>query len=267
MTSELTVYESGDFGSIRAFEEDGQVWFVASDVAKTLGYREAEKMTRSLEEDEKDTRTVGTPGGNQEMTVVNEPGLYHAILMRKAACVKDPYARGNVERFQRWVTHEVLPAIRRTGSYGNPLYAPTFEERMALALRDAADVLARREARIRALEESNEAMRPMAELGEAVSSSDATISMGELARLLRRNGCAWAGRNRLFARMREDGYLMGRSSGAWNQPKQRYVDQGLFEVAERTYPKKDGTSGVNFQTRVTGRGQAHFLSRYAGVGS
>lgn len=265
MTSEIAVYESADFGSIRMFEEDGEVFAVASDIAHALGHRDARDMIRSLDDDEKGTHTVRTPGGPQEMAVITESGLYHAILMRRSACVKNPDARARVERFQRWVTHEVLPSIRRNGVYVNPMFAPTREERLAIALNDMTDVLAEQRQRLLALESENEAMRPMAELGEAVSGADGSILIGDLARLLKQNGCEWAGRNRLFERLRMDGYLNTSKSGEKNRPKQRYVEQGLFEVQERTY-EVNGMTCCSFTTLVTPKGQIYFLRKYAGVG-
>ena len=103
------VFDNPEFGTIRAMRgEDGEPWFVASDIAKALGYRDAEKMTRRLDDDEKGTRSVGTPGGEQQMTVITEAGMYSAILGSKVDGAK---------RFKRWVTHEVLPALRRDGAY------------------------------------------------------------------------------------------------------------------------------------------------------
>lgn len=163
MTSDIRVFKNNGFGSIRVFEENGEVWFVASDVAKALGYREAEKMTRYLSKDERGTRKAGSSqvdGVVRRVTTINEPGFYHALNMRRTACMKDPEARARVEGFQRWVNHEVLPSIRRNGAYINPAGAESFEDLMARALQAADEVLARRERRIKALQAENEAMQP-----------------------------------------------------------------------------------------------------------
>ena len=101
-------------------DDNGEPWFVASDVAKILGYAVAKDMTRSLDEDEKGGRLVPTPGGEQEMTVLTESGLYTAILQRQTGRIVDDQNRAKIHSFKRWVTHDVLPAIRRTGSYGVP---------------------------------------------------------------------------------------------------------------------------------------------------
>ncbi len=97
--------------TIRVVEQGGQPWFVAKDVAAILEYRDAEKITRLLDEDEKGTHIVGTPGGPQEMAILSESGLYHAIFLSR---------KPQAAAFRRWVTAEVLPAIRRTGGYGRP---------------------------------------------------------------------------------------------------------------------------------------------------
>ena len=101
-------------------DESGEPWFVASDLAKILEYRDAEKMTRSLDDDEKGTQNLGTLGGDQKMSVVNESGLYRAIMQRRSSWVKDKHKKQFVVSFQRWATHEVLPAIRKTGMYATP---------------------------------------------------------------------------------------------------------------------------------------------------
>lgn len=252
---EIVVYEKAGFGSIRMFEEDGEIYAVADDFAKALGYHEAKDMVRSLEPDEFTRHIVPGNRGAREANVVNEAGMYHAILMRRSACVKDPDARERVERFQRWVTHEVLPSIRRTGAYANPQFAPTPEERIALALRDADEVIAGMHARM-------EAMRPMAELGEAVSATEDVIDMAAMANLLSNAGFR-IGRNGLFKLLREDGIL--KSGRDWNLPYQEYVDRGYFTVVETSFRKPDGTVHVQLTTYVTGRGQAFLLNRYARV--
>lgn len=261
MNTEISVYESADFGSIRMFEGDGEIYAVASDFAKALEYASAKDMIRSLESDEFSRHTVPTKKGPREAYVINEAGIYHAMLMRKAACIKDSDARARVESIQHWVTHEVLPSIRRHGAYVNPAGAESDEELVARALDAAHAIIARRERRIAALESENERMRPMAEVGEAVTGSDDSIPVADLARILHQAGVD-VGQNRLFAQLREDGYLIG-SKGAWNRPYQRYLEQGLFEVRESSFRKPDGTRGTSFKTMVTGKGQAYFLRRYA----
>ena len=104
---------------IRIVEKDGEIWFVAKDVADTLGYIKASDMTRRLDESDRDTRSMRTPSGNQDMLVISEAGLYQSILGSKKKEAKD---------FTRWVTHDVLPSIRRTGSYTAPKSLPLDDE-------------------------------------------------------------------------------------------------------------------------------------------
>lgn len=113
----LTPYEF-EGNNVRIVEKDGEFWFVAGDVARQLAYRDAADLTRLLDDDEKDTHPVRAPGGEQDMSAVSEAGLYRAIVMRRATTKVDHTIRERIARFQRWVFHDVLPSIRKTGSYG-----------------------------------------------------------------------------------------------------------------------------------------------------
>ena len=124
----IRVFEHVRFGHIRVEMVNGEPWFVAKDIARALGYGHTPHMTRRLDDDEKGVRSVDTPGGKQPLTVINEPGLYAAVLGSKISEAK---------AFQRWVTHEVLPSIRRTGGYMAARSDETPEEVMARALRIA----------------------------------------------------------------------------------------------------------------------------------
>lgn len=136
--------------TVRTLTVDGEPWFVAADVAQILGYRKASDMARILEEDEKGAQIVRTLGGDQEVTVVSEPGLYRLIVQRQAGYVSDAGKREYVRRFQRWLTHDVLPQIRRTGGYQS---APELSgpELMAKALLEAQATLEARAEQIAAL--------------------------------------------------------------------------------------------------------------------
>jgi len=251
MGSDITMFEHKAFGTLRACELDGEVWFVASDVAKALGYRDAFNLTRRLDEDEKGTHSASTLQGNQEMTVINEGGLYNAVLGSKLDSAK---------AFKRWVTHEVLPSIRKHGGY-------LTDEKLAEALSDpdtiirlATDLKAER-AKLKRLQAENDAMVPKALFADAVSVSDTCILIGALAKLLRQNGVQM-GQNRLFAWMRENGYLMSREGQDYNLPTQASMDKGLFRVKERTIANPDGSTRITRTTVVTGKGQQHFVDLF-----
>ncbi|WP_117204924.1 phage antirepressor [Paratractidigestivibacter faecalis] len=243
--NEIQSFTNDQFGTVRAVRgEDGEPMFVAGDVAKILGYRMASDMTRRLEEDEKGTRSVRTPGGEQQMAVITEPGLYSAILGSRV-----PEAKA----FKRWVTHEVLPALRRDGGYMVARDDETPEETMARAVLLARQTIDRQRDRIAELE-------PKALFADAVAASDGTCLVGELAKMMRQNGVD-VGQNRLFAMLREDGYL-GNVGQNRNVPTQRAMDLGLFRIKETAVTHSDGHVTINRTPKVTGKGQVYFAKRY-----
>lgn len=244
--SDLQVFDNGQFGQLRGFaDENGEPWFVASDVASALGYRMASDMTRRLDGDEKGTRSVRTLGGLQAMTVISEAGLYSAVLGSKVPEARD---------FKRWITHEVIPAIRRRGGYMVARADETPEETMARAVLIANDTISRQRAQI-------DELRPKALFADAVAASDGTCLVGELAKMLRQNGVA-VGQNRLFERLREDGFL-GKSGSNRNVPTQRAMEMGLFRIKETAVTHSDGHVTINRTPKVTGKGQRYFVQRYA----
>ena len=241
------VFTNSEFGTIRAMRgEDGEPWFVASDIAKALGYRDAEKMTRRLDDDEKGTRSVGTPGGKQQMTVITEAGMYSAVLDSKVVGAK---------RFKRWVTHEVLPALRRDGAYVASSGDEDDETLMARALLAAKRAIDRKDALIAE-------MKPKALFADSVAASDGTCLIGELAKMMTQAGFV-IGQNRLFALLRDDGFL-GKSGSNRNVPLQRYVEMGLFKIKETAITHADGHVTINRTPKVTGKGQRYFIERYCG---
>lgn len=250
MTNGIQLFHSDKFGDVRALSVDGEPWFVATDVAKALGYGHTPHMTRRLDEDEKGVRLVDTPGGKQKLSVISEAGLYNAILGSKVPGAKE---------FKRWVTHEVIPSIRRHGAYATPVTIdriiadPQFGIRLLTELKEERD-------RSAALEAENHELRPKALFADAVAASDGTCLVGELAKMLRQNGVQ-VGQNRLFAMLREDGYL-GKSGCNRNVPTQRAMEMGLFRIKETAVTHSDGHVTVNRTQKVTGKGQRYFVERY-----
>ena len=236
--------------NVRAFMDEGtgEPMFVAADVAKALGYGDATHMTRRLDEDEKGLRSVETLGGKQTVSVITEPGLYSAVLGSKLPTAK---------AFKRWVTHEVLPAIRRNGGYMAARPGETREQLLARALIVADEAMREKDARIAELE-------PKALFADAVAASDGTCLVGELAKMMRQNGVE-VGQNRLFAWLREDGYL-GRSGSSRNVPTQRAMEQGLFRIKETAVTHSDGHVTVSRTPKVTGKGQRVLMGRYCRAG-
>ena len=257
---EIQLFENEQFGNLRVVrDENGEPWFVAKDIAKALGYRDADKVTRRLDADEKGTRLVGTLGGNQKMAVINESGLYNAILGSKIESAK---------AFKRWVTHEVLPSIRRDGGYIMASDDDTDEEILARALLVAQKTLERKDQRIRQLSEDNarqqsqiEAMQPKALFADAVVTSGSSILVGDMAKILKQNGVN-VGQNRLFEWLRRDGYLISGNRSDWNMPTQKSMDLGLFEVKVRTINNPDGSVRETRTPKVTGKGQVYLVNKY-----
>lgn len=239
-------FDSPEFGTLRVVEKDGEPWFVASDVAKALGYRDAHNLTRRVDDDEKGTRSVSTPGGEQPVSVISEAGLYSAVLGSKI-----PEARS----FKRWVTHEVLPEIRKRGGYMVARENETPEQLMARALKLADETLKRQQAQI-------EELKPKALFADAVAASDGTCLVGEFAKMLRQNGVD-IGQNRLFAWLRDHGYL-GKSGSNRNVPTQRAMDMGLFRIKETAVTHADGHVTISRTAKLLPRGQIYFMNKFLG---
>lgn len=249
-TSGAIVSFSDDrFGQLRTFTDNADTWFVASDVAKALGYRDAEKMTRRLDDDEKGTRSVGTLGGEQRMTVINEAGLYAAVLGSKVDGAK---------AFKRWVTHDVLPAIRRTGGYMVSRPDETPEQTMARALLLAKETMDRQSAEIGALTAEVRDMLPKAAMAESLIECDGTYTVTEAARLLRQVDGSMS-RRRLFERLRSDGMVEKRGNAA----TARAVERGYLVNTCPSYTAPDGTRVIRAPyALVTPKGLAWASSRY-----
>ena len=256
MSNEIVpqVFESSEFGAIRAMRgEDGQPWFVAKDVCDALGLGRQQDSTRYLDDDEKGECLVNTPSGNQRMVTVSEAGLYSLILRSR---------KPEAHAFKRWVTHEVLPALRRDGAYVASDGAEDDATLMARALKAADRALRERDARMAALEAENAEMRPKALFADSVAASDGTCLVGELAKMMTQAGFP-IGQNRLFKLLRDDGFL-GKSGSNRNVPLQRYVEMGLFRIKETAITHADGHVTINRTPKVTGKGQRYFIERYCG---
>ena len=184
------------------------------------------------------------------MATVTEPGFYKLVMRSRKPGAKS---------FQRWVTHEVLPALRRDGGY-MVARDETPEQTMARAVLLAQQTIDRQKSRIAGLEAENEEMRPKALFADAVAASDGTCLIGEFAKMLRQNGVD-IGQNRLFAMLREDGYL-GKVGQNRNVPTQRSMELGLFRIKETAITHSDGHVTINRTPKLTGKGQRYFLERY-----
>jgi anti-repressor protein len=238
-------FESAEFGALRVVkDEGGEPWFVARDVCAALGIA-TDHIRRGLDDDEVMILPNWQNGGNAPL-IVSEAGLYNLIIKSRKPAAK---------KFKRWVTHEVLPSIRRDGGYMVAREDESDEQVMARALLIAQKAITAKDKHIAELE-------PKARFADAVAASDGTCLVGELAKMLRQNGVD-VGQNRLFAKLREDGYL-GKSGSNRNVPTQRAMDMGLFRIKETAVTHSDGHVTINRTPKVTGKGQIVLMKRYAG---
>lgn len=233
----MTAVESFRFGThgLRALLIDGEPWFVGADVAAVLGYDRTSNMSRMLDDDEKGTHIVSTPGGDQEMLTISEPGLFAAVIRSRI-----PEAR----EFKRWVTHEVLPSIRRTGSYAVP---ETREHLLARAVLEASEAIKEKDEHIAEL-------TPRAEAWDELASADGDYEVADAAKILARAGVE-TGRQRLFSQLHDLGWIYRGTQGKWTA-KQSAVDSGyLREKPQSHHHPRTGELILDPpQVRVTLRG-------------
>lgn len=255
--ADLQLFSSERFGKLRATQIDCEVWFAATDVAKALGYRDANQITRALDDDEK-RWSEGTLSecthSHLGIRLINESGLYR-VLMRSQ--------RPEAIPFQRWLAHEVVPEIRRNGGYIATSPEDSDADIMARALLIAQKTIDRKNELIALHEATIEDMKPKALFADAVADSDGTCLIGELAKMMCQNGLE-IGQNRLFKLLQRDGYL-GKSGSNRNVPTQRSMDMKLFRIKETAVTHSDGRVTINRTPKVTGKGQAYFIGRYCGT--
>lgn len=230
---------------VRTVLIESEPWFVAKDVADILEYSETAQMTRRL--DSEDSMSVKLTGMNMKSTIINESGLYEAIIGSK---------KKDARKFKRWITHEVLPTIRKHGSYMTDAKAQD-----VLTGNGLADMLSQAAEQLRAKELVISEMKPKALFADSVAASNQSILIGELAKYLKQNGVD-IGANRLFAWLRENGWLINRKGDQWNQPTQKGLNRGLFEIKKRVLNNPDGTVFTTSTTKVTGKGQIYFVNKF-----
>lgn len=234
---------------VRALEIKNEPWFVGKDVAEILGYKKARNAIAQHvdDEDKKEAPIQGTLGGTQSMTIINESGLYSLILSSKMP---------NAKKFKRWVTSEVLPTIRKHGAYMTDEKAFDIvhnKNGLADLLQQAADQLKQKDIQI-------EEMKPKAMLADAITASETSILVGEMAKILKKNGID-TGQNRFFKWLRTNGYLIKRKGTDYNMPTQKSMNLKLFEIKERTIV--DGNSTRIVKTpKITGNGQQYFTNLF-----
>jgi anti-repressor protein len=232
---------------------EGEPEFAAKDVVEGIGaVWNGDQAVGHVPAEWKGVRLFLTPGGNQELATLKEQGVYFYLARsNKPAALP----------FQKKIAGEILPSIRKYGAYMTP---QKIEE--ALCNPDTiitlAQALKAEQAKARELESKAAENYPKVLFADSVAASRTSILIGELAKLLRQNGVE-IGQNRLFEKLRDEGYLMKEGSSR-NMPTQRSMEMGLFEVKETTINRSDGGIDVKKTPKVTGRGQIYFINKLSG---
>lgn len=250
--NKIEIFRNEEFGTVRTLTIDEKPYFVGKDVAEILGYSNSRKaIADHVDNEDKGVTKCDTLGGQQELTVINESGLYSLILSSKLP---------NAKKFKHWVTSEVLPSIRKHGAYMTPetleqaLTSPDFLIKLATELKTEKE-------KRQALEVQAEENKPKVLFADAVSVSNTSILVGDLAKIIKQNGVN-IGANRLFAWLRDNGYLIKRKGNDYNMPTQYSMDLKLFEVKETVITHSDGHTSISKTPKVTGKGQQYFVNKF-----
>lgn len=235
-------------------DEAGEPWFVAKDACDILGI-DTNHLRDALDDDEitnlRNSEVWNQPG--RAPLIISEPGLYKLIMRSRKPEAKE---------FQRWMTHEVLPQIRKTGGYIPATDADDDMTILAKAVMIGKRTMEQQQRKITEQQTRIVELEPKARFADAVAASDDTCLVGELAKMLLQNGIP-VGQNRLFRLLRAEGYL-GKSGSNRNMPTQRAMELGLFRIKETTVTHADGHTTVSRTPKVTGKGQRYFIDRYRG---
>ena len=242
MNNELQKFDFRGTSLRTLTDEAGEPWFVAKDVCDILGHSNVSMALDRLDDDERSKFNLGRQG---ETNIVNEAGLYSLVLGSR---------KPEAHEFQRWVTHEVLPSIRKHGGYmvGQERMTP---EQMALAsmrwLQSKVDEQAKQ----------LKAQEGKVLFANAVETARTSILVGDFAKILKGNGID-IGPRRLFAWLREHGWLIKAKGSSWNMPTQKAMDLHLFEIKETTISHSDGHTTINKTPKMTGKGQTYFAKLF-----
>ncbi|KRN88690.1 phage antirepressor [Ligilactobacillus ceti] len=244
--TKLQVFQNAEFGTLRAIEKDGKVWFIGKEVADALGYTNTQKAIRDhVDIEDRLGERIVLSGQNRQVILINESGIYSLIFSSKLEKAKE---------FKHWVTSEVLPSIRKNGGYIKGQERLSNEELLSKALLVANNVIEAKNKQIAYLE-------PKALFADSVTASNTTILIGELAKILKGNGIE-IGQNRLFDWLRSNGYLIKRKGTDYNMPTQKSMELGLFKIKETTITHSDGHTTISKTTKVTGYGQQYFINLF-----
>ena len=252
--NELEIFNNPEFGQIRATEISGNPYFVGKDIAEALGYTNPQKAIRDhVDEEDKTLNESFTVNGTMAV-LISESGVYSLVFGSQLPKAKE---------FKHWVTSEVLPTIRKHGAYATPttiesiIADPDNGIKLLTALKEEQE-------KRKALQAQIDEQKPKVVFAEAVSASKTSILIGDLAKILKQNGID-IGQKRLFAWLRENGYLI-KGGSSKNMPTQRAMEMGLFVVNEGSYVNGEGVNVTTKTTKVTGKGQIYFINKFKSTG-
>lgn len=253
MNTEIQPFEF-ERNQVRALADGDEIMFVASDIAKILGYRDAANLTRTLDDDEKGTHEVSTPrGGVQNMTVLTEAGLYRAILNREIGYLEGE-KKEYVHRFQRWVTHEVLPQIRRTGGYIPTSESDSDEAIMAKAVLVAQKTIERKNQQLRAKDKQIMELEPKAQALDTFTNVEDRLLIRDAAKVLSNSGTPIS-EKQLREWMANNDWIY-KANGSWHATARHCTSGHLVMVMSTKHgTKADGTTFAFPPTvRITRKG-------------
>ena len=273
MKESIKIFENAQFGQIRtSISASGEPLFCLADLCKAINIANHRNVAKRIDQEGVRRMDILTQGGNQQVLFVTEPGMYEVLLRSDSDKAKP---------FRKWVCGEVLPSIRKNGGYMVAKADETPEEIMARALVLAKNTIDRQQAALKQSENKNyllqcqndaltsmnegqqrhiKALMPGATFAKAVETSEHSILVGELARIIKQNGVE-IGQNRLFSWLRDNGYLCKKGE-MYNQPTQKALGMGLFEIKKTVITKPSGDSLVTTTTKVTGKGQIYFVNKF-----
>lgn len=249
MNNELQLFNF-ESQKLRTLQINGEPFFVGKDLAEILGYQNGSRdINRHVDEEDRTKLMLSDGRQSKETIIINESGMYSLILSSKLP---------NAKKFKRWVTSEVLPAIHKTGVYMTDKKAvQIISDKSGNAL---ADLLQQAANQLKQKDMQIQEMKPKVLFADSVATSHTTILVGELAKILKGNGID-IGANRLFAWMRNQGYLINRKGSDWNMPTQKSMDLGLFKIKETTINHSNGSTSISKTPKVTGKGQQYFINK------
>lgn len=259
--NQVQTFDHKIFGKLPVLVVDGVEWFGATEAARALSFSDPHKaITNHVDEDDSTVRPIiDSLGRKQHKKFINESGLY-SLIFGAAKQGNNPEIKEKAKQFKRWVTAEVLPTIRKHGAYMTP---ETIEQVLTdpdTIIKLATTLKEERQKRI-AAEKQLEEQKPQVLFANAVETSESSVLIGELAKILRQNGVD-IGQNRLFEWLRNNGYLIKQKGENYNLPTQYSMDLGLFEIKKRTINNPDGSVRVTRTPKVTGKGQIYFVNKF-----